>query len=208
MTAVDRTVPDWLNVSRETLARLMELEALVLKWTTAVNLISKNSAAQVWTRHILDSAQISVFSGPKGGKWVDLGSGGGFPALVLAVLAKDWEEAATFVLIESDARKAAFLLQAIRSLDLSAKVIVQRIDDVDPLDADVLTARALAPLDAMLPHAVRHLGANGRAFFPKGSTYRDEIAAAHPLWAFRCTAHQSLTDPASAILEVDGVALY
>ena len=208
MTAVDRTVPDWLNVSRETLARLMELEALVLKWTTAVNLISKNSAAQIWTRHILDSAQISVFSGPKGGKWVDLGSGGGFPALVLAVLAKDWEEAATFVLIESDARKAAFLLQAIRSLDLSAKVIVQRIDDVDPLDADVLTARALAPLDAMLPHAVRHLGATGRAFFPKGSTYRDEIAAVQPLWAFRCTAHQSLTDPMSAILEVDGVALH
>lgn len=201
-------MPDWLSVSRETLERLKELESLVLKWTTAVNLISKSSATEIWTRHILDSAQISVFCGPRGGKWVDLGSGGGFPALVLAVLAKDWTEAATFVLVESDSRKAAFLLQAIRTLDLPAKVIVQRIDMVDPLDANVLTARALAPLDAILPHAARHLGAGGLAFLPKGSTYRDEIVVAQQRWNFRCTAHQSLTDPHSAILEVDGVALH
>ena len=201
-------MPDWLSVSRETLQRLIELEAMVKKWTTAVNLISKNSTTEIWTRHILDSAQISVFTTPKGGKWVDLGSGGGFPALVLAVLAKDWAEPATFVLVEVDTRKAAFLLQAIRNLDLPATVIVQRIGAVDPLYADVLTARALAPLDAIMPHAVRHLKAGGRAFFPKGSTYRDEIAIAQQRWTFRCTSHQSLTDPHSAVLEVDGVALH
>lgn len=208
MTAERKTVPDWLNVSRETVERLAELEALVLKWTTTVNLISKGSAFDIWSRHILDSAQISVLSGPRGGAWVDLGSGGGFPALVLAVMAKDWTEAATFTLVESDSRKAAFLLQAIRSLDLSAKVIVRRIDAVEPLAADVLTARALAPLDALLGHAARHLRPSGRAFFPKGSTYRDEMAAAQQRWTFRCTAHKSLTDPQSAILEVDGLALH
>ena len=208
MTAISRTLPDWLNVSRETLERLGELESLVVKWTVAVNLISKSSVPEIWPRHILDSAQISVLSDPTQGAWVDLGSGAGFPALVLAIIAKERSGDATFTLIESDSRKAAFLMQAVRAMDLSANVIVKRIDEVPPLNADILTARALAPLDSLLDHAARHLRPTGRAFFPKGASFQDEVNTARQRWKFRCTAHKSLTDPLSAILEVDGIELH
>ncbi len=207
MTIVSGVLPDWLSVSCETSEALLTLEQLVRKWTTAVNLISKASVTEIWERHILDSAQIWPLLKHMPASWVDLGSGGGFPALVLAVIAKDHSPKTKFTLVESDARKAAFLMQAVRTLNLNAQVIVKRIESVDPLGADVVSARALGSLDLLLGFAHRHIKPAGRAYFPKGSTFQQELLAAHKRWKFNCQTHISRTDPQAAILEVDGIEL-
>lgn len=207
MTTSGRNLPAWLDVSRETLERLIELESLVLKWTNAVNLVSKGSTADIWPRHILDSAQIFFLTDANARIWADLGSGGGFPALVLAILAKELPSSPEFVMVESDARKAAFLIQATRLLDLRAKVILRRIEEAAPIGADVLSARALAPLELLIGLAAPHLAGEARAIFPKGATYQQEIDTARQRWSFRCTAHISRTDPQAAILEVDQIEL-
>lgn len=207
MTIVSGVLPDWLNVSRETSEALLTLEQLVRKWTSAVNLISKASVTEIWERHILDSAQIWPLLKHTPALWVDLGSGGGFPALVLAVIARDHSPKTKFTLVESDARKAAFLMQAIRTLNLNGQVIVKRIESVDALGADVVSARALGSLDLLLGFAHRHIKPSGRAFFPKGSTFQQELSAAHKRWKFNCHTHISRTDPQAAILEVDGIEL-
>jgi 16S rRNA (guanine527-N7)-methyltransferase len=204
---VDKALPDWLDASRETIDRLVEFEQLVLKWNKAVNLISRASAPEIWERHILDSAQIAWHAGWTHYSWTDIGSGGGFPALVLAVMAKQHRPDATYTVLESDGRKAAFLRQASQALGLNVCVLCQRSEDTPGLGADVLTARAVAPLEHLLGHSARHLSAGGRAFFPKGATYRDEMEAAGKTWRFNCTAHVSKTDPKAAILEVEGLEL-
>lgn len=205
MKVFGREIPAWLDVSRETIERLVSLEALVLKWTPAVNLISRPSMTEIWARHILDSAQIGRLAGPEGAHWTDLGSGGGFPALVIAAMAKEQWPNRRFTLVESDARKSAFLMQAIRALDLSATVKVARIEGLAPLGSDILTARALAPLADLLSHAHRHLARPGRAFFPKGNAHQEEIASARARWQFDLTLHKSVTDADAAILEVKNI---
>lgn len=206
MSVLGREIPVWLDVSRETVERLVELEALVLRWTPSVNLISRASMPEIWARHILDSAQIGRLAGVEGDEWADLGSGGGFPALVLAAMANELWPNRRFTLVESDARKSAFLMQAVRSLDLPATVTVARIELVPPLGADIVTARALAPLSDLMAHASRHLGSQGRAFFPKGASHQDEIASARARWQFDLTTHKSMTEAAAAILEVKNIA--
>ncbi len=205
MNTADRYVPDWLDVSRETLAALVELEALVLKWTTTVNLISKTSALDIWGRHMLDSAQIAKLVTAKGSDWADLGSGGGFPGLVLAVIGREIWPQRRFTLVESDARKAAFLAQANKTLGLNVTILVQRVEALSPLSAHSVTARALAPLEVLLGFAHRHLRTGGKAYFPKGATYRQEVEAARIKWQFEEIAHVSRTDPQSAILEVKNI---
>ena len=206
MIVLGREIPVWLDVSRETVERLVDLEALVLKWTPSVNLISRASMPEIWSRHILDSAQIGRLAGAEGAEWADLGSGGGFPALVLAAMAKELWPDRRFTLVESDARKSAFLMQAIRRLDLPASVKVARIEGVPPMGAGIVTARALAPLTDLLGHASRHLGQLGRAFFPKGAGHQVEIASARACWHFDVTPHKSMTEAAAAILEVRNIA--
>lgn len=207
MTAGVRDLPAWLNVSRGTQELLVRLEALVLKWSPTVNLISRSSFHEIWNRHILDSAQIGVIAGTFDAKWADLGSGGGFPALVLAVMARDVSPESHFTLVESDARKATFLRQAIQTLELRASVVTGRIEEIEPVGADGLTARALAPLTDLLAHGYRHLREGGRAFFPKGAAHRDEIDQANRRWRFGLIVHMSKTDPAAAVLEVTDIEL-
>ncbi len=205
MSDQHKASPESLNVSRETYDRLEVFQKLVLKWNDAINLVSKASASDIWGRHILDSAQIAEFAPTNPQTWVDIGSGGGFPGLVTAIQFKDLSPTTRFVLIESDARKATFLRQAIRTLELGAEVMCQRVESVRPLGAAVVSARALAPLSLLLEHAQRHLAPEGRAFFPKGETFADEIRDAQERWHFRFRAHISRTDARAAILEVDQI---
>lgn len=189
------------NVSRETMERLEILENLVLKWNPRINLISKASTSQIFQRHIQDSLQISLLS-PEFNTWVDLGSGGGFPALVVATHRLEFNEQSNFVLIESDQRKSVFLRTAIRELGLRATVVSQRIEEAQPQGADVLSARALAPLDVLLSYAERHLLPEGVCFFPKGESFRDEISKALESWTFQREIHPSVTNPNAAIVKV------
>lgn len=189
-----------LDVSRETSDRLRALQAMLIKWNPAINLVSKSSLVDAWDRHFLDSAQLFDLA-PTGFRvWADLGSGGGFPGLVIACLAKEKNPEARIVLVESDLRKAAYLSQAVRSLGLNAEVLAERIESISPLNADVLSARALAPLDVLCGYALRHMAASGLAIFPKGANHPVEIQQARRRFEFEITVRPSETDPSAAIL--------
>jgi len=194
-----------IDVSRETLERLQELRNLVIKWTSKINLVSKNSIEDIWNRHIWDSAQLVDGLEPVK-NWVDIGSGGGFPGLVLAVLAKEHPIADELIFIESDQRKSAFLRTAIRELGLNAKVITARIETAEKQTAQILSARALADLTTLLSFAERHLHASGTALFPKGANWEKEVQDAQESWSFDLTVRKSVTDPSAAILQIKDIA--
>jgi 16S rRNA (guanine527-N7)-methyltransferase len=190
------------DVSRETWERLVEFEALVRRWTPAINLVSRASLDTLWIRHIEDSAQVFAFCPRLAKTWVDLGSGGGFPGLVVAILAKEQRPDLEVSLVESDLRKATFLRQAARELSLQVRVCGDRIESLPGQRADVLSARALAPLVDLLKMLETHGKPDGLAIFQKGEHHPEEIAAARTVWAFDVDVHPSLFDPRAAILIV------
>ena len=197
--------PDWLDVSRETLVQLDALLALVEKWNPAINLVAPESLADAWRRHVMDSAQLFQFIPPQARKAADFGSGAGFPGLVLAVMAQAALPQLHMSLVESDKRKATFLSQAARQLGLSVTVRSDRAEVLPPLGADVITARALAPLITLCGIAARHLTAGGVAVFPKGIRAVKELEDAAVQWQFQATQTQSQTDPAGRILTLKSI---
>ncbi len=194
-----------LDVSRETIARLEGFAALTAKWTPKINLIAKGTVDQIWERHIVDSAQLYKLAPPSFAKWVDLGSGGGFPGIVMAAIAKEKQPDAEFVLIESDQRKCAFLRTAARELDLPVTVIADRIEQAPPQAADVVSARALAALPALLPLIARHLKSDGHALVHKGRQAQQEITDAALAWSFALEDHPSITDPDARLLDIQRI---
>jgi len=196
-------LPD--GVSRETLERLALLERLLTKWNPAINLVAKSTIETTWDRHILDSAQLFNLAPAASRHWVDMGSGGGFPGLVIACLAADLRPNLLVTMIEADQRKATFLRQASRDLGLSTTILSDRIEATAPQMADILSARALAGFVTLLGFAQRHLGAGGLALFPKGASWREEVEAARKDWHFDLTTHPSATDPQGVTLAVKAI---
>jgi len=195
-----------LDVSRETMERLRAYEALLKKWNPAINLVAKSTLDQAWTRHFLDSAQVFGLA-PKGARhWADLGSGGGFPGMVIAILAAERAPDMAVTLVESDQRKATFLQSVAREVGVDASVIAERIEVVPPLGAGVLSARALAPLTALLGFAERHLAEGGAALFQKGAQHDAEIAEALASWRFKVQKTPSKTDTNAVTLSIGGLA--
>lgn len=186
------------DVSRETLEQLDTYAALLEKWNPRINLVSRATLRDLWHRHFLDSAQLAdlIPSGPT--IWADIGSGGGFPGLIVALIRPDTE----MTLVESDQRKAAFLNTVIRATNAPAKVISRRIEDAAPLNADVISARALAPLKDLLSLAHQHLKPTGTAIFPKGATHAAETKEALEQWTYRCETTPSKTDPDAVLLKI------
>lgn len=200
--AVKRTLTETYNVSRETLSDLEKLVELLIKWNKAINLVSKSTLDQVWSRHILDSAQIWADRPDNLQTWVDLGSGGGFPALVLAILAKKDAPNAVFHMIESDVRKCSFLRTVSRETFLNTKIHAVRIENAPDLQADVVSARALASVDQLLAYSEKFLGISGFCLFLKGQACVTEIESAQENWKFEFSTTQSLTDPSAQVLKV------
>lgn len=190
------------SVSRETLTRLEAYAALLLRWSAAVNLVSRNTLTDVWHRHIADSAQLWSLSPISEGRWLDLGSGAGFPGLVVAILAQGAGSGAVVTLVESDQRKAAFLRAAATETATPVTICAERVEALVPQAADVVSARALAALPQLLEWTYRHRKSGGTALFPKGRKVHNEIDAARNAWLFNLTEHQSLTDPEGSILEI------
>jgi 16S rRNA (guanine527-N7)-methyltransferase len=198
-------ISDLPGVSRETVERLRSLHALLIKWNPAINLVSRTTVQTAWDRHIVDSTQIYQL-GHTDGHWADLGSGGGFPGLVIACMALGGGDPIRVTLVESDQRKATFLRTASAQLGLETNVISQRIEQVPPLQARTLSARALAPLGVLLGYAARHLSPQGLCLFPKGATWRQEVELARKDWHFDLDVHQSTTDSDGAILSVKAIS--
>jgi len=194
-----------IDVSRETLAMLDEFANLLQKWSPKINLVAKSTLSEVWTRHFLDSAQILRHARLKSGHWVDIGTGGGFPGLVVAILASDSSPGIQFTLVESDQRKSVFLQIVTQKLLLDITVISDRIERAEPLAADIVSARALAPLPTLLGYASRHLSPNGRALLMRGASYRREIDAALEFWTFQSDECPSITDGAAVILSLGDI---
>ena len=191
-----------LDVSRETRDRIDVFVELLEKWTRKINLISPGSAAHIWQRHIVDSAQIFVLAGRDRGLWVDLGSGGGLPGAVVALLAAERAPDIEVVCVESDQRKAVFLGVVSRETGVPFRVIADRVEELTPLGADVLSARALAPLDTLLSFSDLHLAKDGVGLFPKGARHEKERSAAEKNWRFACETITSCTDPAAVIFKI------
>ena len=190
------------NVSRETFARLKRFEDLLAKWNPYANLVSKNSVANCRERHFKDSAQLYRHWPRNCRKWLDLGSGGGFPAIVLACQGIDCHPETDFTLVEPNGKKSRFLNFVARELELNAHVKPERAESLDPQNADVVSARALAPLEILLGYAERHVARDGLCIFPKGAGYKAEIEAASRYWNFDLDIVPSSTDSTAAILLV------
>ncbi|CAN5922650.1 16S rRNA (guanine(527)-N(7))-methyltransferase RsmG [soil metagenome] len=189
-----------LVVSRETEAQLEALVGNLLRWQKAINLVSRSSLEDVWLRHVLDSAQLAPLIPPGTKIVVDLGSGGGFPGLVLAALRPETD----LVMIESDARKAAFLVETARKMGLQKppRVVISRIEEAPPVLADVVTARALAPLGQLLFWADRHRSDTAICLFHKGKGWQVELTEAMKDWDIPSETLTSVTDRDAVILRI------
>lgn len=190
------------GVSRETLERLEAYAAILEKWSPRINLVSRATLEDLWTRHFLDSAQLLELAPAEARTWCDLGSGGGFPGLVVAILAAERMPDLAVTLIESDTRKAVFLRTVLRETGAQATVLDRRIEAAPAQAADIVSARALAPLPALLGLAHRHMAVGGIGLFPKGARHAEELRDALELWRFRCETHPSQTDPDAVLLRI------
>ncbi|MCI2400064.1 16S rRNA (guanine(527)-N(7))-methyltransferase RsmG [Aliiroseovarius subalbicans] len=193
-----------LSVSRETTERLDAYASLLEKWNPAINLVAPSTIKDLWTRHFLDSAQVLDLA-PPGETWMDIGTGGGFPGLIVAVLASEMRPELKMTCVESDQRKATFLRTAARELGLAVDIQSKRIEDLVPAQADILSARALAPLVRLLDFAEHHLAPNGRAIFLKGANHQREMQEALEKWQFQADTYPSKTDPDAVILSLGGI---
>ena len=193
------------NVSRETLDRLRIFESLVKKWTKAINLISKADSSKIWERHILDSAQIYTHLPKSPSSYSDFGSGGGFPSIVLGILLSEDNPNVEIHLIESDSRKAAFLRTALRELHIPGVVWGERVQEVKLLPAQVVSARAVAPLGDLLSMAQKIINNETICFFPKGVNWKKEVEYARKQWSFDLKAINSRTQTDAVILELGSI---
>lgn len=184
------------GVSRETLEQLEVFAALLERWNRRINLISTGDLPQLWPRHIEDSLQL-VPDLPPGTPFVDLGSGGGFPGLVLAIAT-----GCHATLIEADQRKASFLREAARATGARATIVAARIEQAEVPPAGIVTARALAPLPRLLGWAERFLDEDGVCLFLKGRSVEDELTAAAAEWHMTVSRRPSRTDPDGVILRL------
>ena len=188
---------DQLAVSRETADRLQAYLDLLTLWQARINLVAASTLADPWRRHILDSGQLFGLAPSEAKVWVDLGSGAGLPGMVLAIMG-----APEMHLVESDLKKAAFLREAARVTGTSVQVHAVRIEQAKLPPPDVVTARALAPLDKLLDLASRHLVPGTICLFAKGETAPAELTDASRHWHMKHDVISSLSDPRGQVLRL------
>jgi len=189
------------GVSRETLARLKLFVALLTEWNARVNLVSARSLEDVWQRHVWDSAQLLPFVPPGTKSLVDLGSGAGFPGLVLAILLAE-AGGARIVLYESVAKKCRFLEEATHRVSVAVEIRNARIEEARPEPFDLVTARACAPLAQLLSYATPFQGKTTLCLFLKGQSVGAELSEAYTSWNMTVEQHASRSDPSGVILAI------
>jgi 16S rRNA (guanine527-N7)-methyltransferase len=187
-------------VSRETLSRLEAYAALLTQWSTRINLVGRDTLPDLWRRHMLDSAQLRPLVPDSTRCLIDLGSGAGFPGLVLAILGVSGIE-----LVEADTRRCAFLREAARITEVQVAIRACRIQAVPPHPVDVVTARACAPLDRLLDLAEPFLGPATLCLFPKGERFEEELTRAREGWTMSVSVERSLSDRRGVILRLQQV---
>jgi 16S rRNA (guanine527-N7)-methyltransferase len=191
------------GVSRETQDRLVAYVAILKSWNRRINLVGRTTLDDPWRRHVWDAAQLLPLVPPTTRGLVDLGSGAGIPGLILAILGVP-----AVHLVESDQRKCAFLREAARQCGVTGAVTIhpRRIEAMPPLTADVVTARALAPLPVLLDNAARFTAPHTICLFLKGKQAEAELTEAHNHWTMTATTLPSVTDPGGVILRLEHLA--
>ncbi len=190
------------NVSRETIDRLSWYAQEFRRWTTKINLVSAKTLPEFWNRHILDSAQLFPLLSAKDKVVADIGSGGGLPGLVLAILDGDHGSMRLFELVDADKRKAAFLSHVARNLNLAVGVQGARIETIEPVNADAITSRALASVTKLIALGHRHLRPGGHFIFLKGEKSDDEINSALESWQFTYEKQPSISHMDSSVIVI------
>ena len=194
--------PNPESVSRETMDRLRNYVALLLRWNATINLVGRGDADLLWTRHVADSLRLRPLVPPGTIAATDLGSGAGLPGLVLAIVT-----GIPFALVEADRRKAAFLLEAARVTVAPATVHCTRIEAARIPPAPLVTARALAPLPRLLDYARPLLAPDGICLFPKGAGAEAEVADARRRgWRFTVERHDNPAAPDRTVLRISDLA--
>lgn len=189
-----------LGIDDATRQRLEAFVALLVKWQARINLVAPASLADTWSRHILDSGQLFALMVGRPGPVLDLGSGAGFPGLVLAMMGRD-----DVVLVESDRRKAAFLQEAARVTGTKVTIEACRIEALRPIRAGIITARALAPVSDLLHYARPFADKSTLYLLLKGERAEDELTTARERWNMRLDKTPSLSDGRGVILRLEGV---
>jgi 16S rRNA (guanine527-N7)-methyltransferase len=189
------------GVSRETLSKISAFLAVLGEWRERINLIGPAEGKHIWRRHVLDSLQLLDLIEPTEKDVADLGSGAGFPGLVLACGLAE-RAGASIALVEKSPRKSEFLEAAIRAVGLPAQVLTQRLEDRAPKKFDVVAARALAPLPRLLGYAHGWLKPSGKALLVKGRGAVEELTLARKSWTFDVSSRPSLSSPEGQILTV------
>lgn len=192
------------GVSRETLGRVHSYLAVLDAWRERINLIGPGEGRHLWRRHVLDSLQLVQEISPDDLKVADLGSGAGFPGLILACALAE-RPGASVTLVEKSVRKSEFLEAAIREVALPARVLNTRIEDADGGQYDLLTARALAPLPKLLGYARVWLKPSGKALLMKGRDTAAELTEARRTWTFEASERASLSSPDGRVLKVSSI---
>jgi 16S rRNA (guanine527-N7)-methyltransferase len=186
------------DVSRETLARLKAYVGMLGEWNARQNLVSARSLEDVWRRHVWDSAQLAAFIPATAKSLIDLGSGAGFPAIVLALLRPELRVVAT----DSTAKKCRFLEEVAARTGAAVEVRNARLEDGPHEIFDVVTARACAPLAKLIVYAQRFQGPQTINLFLKGQSVAGELTEARKSWRMKALSHPSRTDPSGTILEL------
>ena len=189
------------GVSRETLDRLETYAALLRKWQPAINLVGATTLPDLWRRHFLDSAQLLALAPPNARVWADLGSGAGFPGLVLAILG-----IAEMHLVESDARKCVFLQEVARATGTRVTIHRGRIEAIPAFVADVITARALAPFSQLIQWSRRYATESSVGLFLKGQDIDRELTESARYGIVALDRFPSQSDAAGVVLRVKGLS--
>ena len=192
-------------VSRETLDRLEHFVRLFEKWSKSINLVASSTLPDIWNRHILDSLQLYALN-PGAKRWVDLGSGGGFPGVITAILLSETEDGYVD-LIESNQKKAAFLRQALMETGAKGAVHAIRIEEASQnlKGYNAISARAVASLDGLLSYSAVWMAQGATAWFHKGRDYQAEIEKARGRWDFDLVKHPGKVDADSIVLEISNL---
>jgi len=195
---------DHSNVPHGTLSDFTQWYGLLRKWNARINLVAPREIDQFWRRHAYDSWQLNAYLPQKWNRLVDLGSGGGFPGLSFGIFAKQRGYGEVH-LVESVGKKTSFLKTVARELNLPVTVHTDRVENLAPLKADILTARAFAPLPRLFTYAHPHLTDSTTLLLPKGETADKEIETAREGWHFTSESFKSETDPAASILRINAL---
>lgn len=174
---------------------------LLLKWNKSINLIAKSTESEIWRRHILDSAQLTRFIKPSFSSLLDVGSGAGFPAIVIAILRPEIE----VTLVESDMKKCAFLASVSRETNARIKIISDRVEKIKPQKFDLITARAFAALDKILHLCASQISPQTELLLLKGEKVEEELAIARKIWEFGSALYPSEIDKSGVVLHIHGV---